>query len=109
MIDNILPFLHQPFKEGKSTLQEMYLPITERLFPFITFITVNKEGKLISSVTMPWARFRDVEDNPKLIEIRNNDSDTEARQTIYIERELMEQWIFVSKTNSVHYVFYYYC
>lgn len=97
----------EKFKEGKSTLAEMYEEISEGTFPFITFNTVTKEdGELLTSCTIPWARFREKE-VPGLWEVRSCDCEEhkDERQNMFITKNAMAKFILDRVEGPVHYIF----
>jgi hypothetical protein len=96
------------FELDKSTLEDMHLEITERLFPFITFNILDDNGVLVASNTIPWARFREVEDRPDLWEVRSNDDPVVTRHVLYLSQKVLSSYIFTQQNGPTHYVFTYY-
>jgi hypothetical protein len=99
----------QKFKEGKSTLAEMYEEITEGVFPFINFQVWSKNGNLVMHVPIPWARFREDTENPNIWEVRSTDCDPTCEccnhTHIFITKAQMKSFIYSGSKNIAHYQF----
>jgi hypothetical protein len=95
------------FELNRSTLLEMYEEITERIFPFITFNVVDGNGNIVSSSTVPWARFREMDDRPDLWEVRSSDEPA-PKHMLYVSKSILSRYIYTSGQDNVHYVFTYY-
>jgi hypothetical protein len=95
----------------ESTLDEMYEVISEGIHPFITLNIVDSTGTTISSVTIPHARFRDVEERADLIEVRSTDCDQTCdeckgiRNTVFISRRSLKKYSLKMANGMHHYVF----
>jgi hypothetical protein len=100
----------EKFKVGKSTLAEMHSEITEGIFPFICLI-VTQDNALVSCITIPWARFRDVDEQPTILELRSNDVTDNSIPThmAYLSKEIMKNYIFKSHEGTHYYSFEYHC
>ncbi|WP_145052657.1 hypothetical protein [Paenibacillus xylanexedens] len=76
-------------------------------FPAIQFNVVI-DGKLLSSITIMWARFRELPDQPHLFEVRSCDCGGvvcgHPTQRMYLDKSLLGEWTLKS-SETIKYVF----
>lgn len=93
-----------------TNLKDFYEDINDTLSYFITFRVQNGSQSIISNVTIPFCRFRPMEDSKELIEVRSCDCNGSLcghpPQKLYVSEDQLENYIFVEQIN-LHFIFVY--
>lgn len=93
-----------------TTLADVYLEITEGIFPPIAFVVQREHGHIISYVTIMHCRFRDYPVTDLIMDIRSCDCEGivcgHPVQHLYMSKTEMQHWYY-NDTSGIKHTFAY--